>query len=203
MTTCVCYLFLSPALRCIRTYVAELTTVHELKRAPDAPRTVRGSAGQDRRPFRLATMGKRTLTNIIFPFHVIPRALTTTLARTPGGNDDCRPCRIRAHRGGGVSDPCYIRPHTTCSRAHMGLLLFVVYQHVLAICERGDARLWRNFCKDSHSWMAWMGTHGRNKRGSWRQLTKPLTTQVVVVVVIKKTWTKSAYSFFVLAHGTT
>jgi len=33
--------------------------------------------------------------------------------------------------------------------------------------------------------MAWLGTHGRNERGTWCQLTKPLTTQVVVVVVKK------------------
>jgi hypothetical protein len=36
-----------------------------------------------------------------------------------------------------------------------------------------------------------MGTHGRNKRGTWDQLTKPLKTQMVVVKNIddeKGTW---------------
>ena len=127
-------------------------------------------------------MGKRTLTNIILSFHVIPRAFTTALSRAPGDNDDDDGCRLPAHRDNGVGDPFYIRPHTTRKHTHLGFVLFVVHQHVLAIRERGDARLWRNFRKDGYSWMAWMGTHGRNKRGTWYQLTKPLKTQMVVVM---------------------
>jgi len=129
-------------------------------------------------------MGKHTLTNIILPFHVIPRAFTTTLSSAPGGGDDDDDDdrrRLRASPDNGIGNPFYIRPHTTRTHACLGFVLFVVYQHVLAICERGDARLWRNFRKDGHSWMAWMGTHGRNKRGTWYQLTKPLKTQMVVV----------------------
>jgi hypothetical protein len=126
-------------------------------------------------------MGKRTLTDVVLSFHVIPRAFTTALSRTPGDNDDDG-CRLRAPRDNGVGDPFYIRSHTTRTHAHLGFVLFVVHQHVLAICERGDARLWRNFRKDDRSWMAWMGTRGRNKRGTWCQLTKPLKTQMVVVM---------------------
>lgn len=138
-------------------------------------------------------MGKRPLANIILSFHVIPRAFTTALSRAPGDNDDRR--RLLAPRDSGVSDPYYIRSRTTRTHARLGFVLFVVHQHVLAICERGDARLWRNFRKDGYSWMAWMGTHGRNKRGTWCQLTKPLTTQVVVVVVKKTDEGKGTWAF--------
>ena len=127
-------------------------------------------------------MGKHNVTNIVLPFHVIPRAFTTALSRAPGDNDnDGDRRRLRASRDNGVGDPFYIRSHTTRKHARMGFVLFVVHQHVLTICERGDARLWRNFRKDGHSWMAWMGTHSRNKCGTWYQLTRPLKTQMVVV----------------------
>ena len=130
-------------------------------------------------------MGKRTLTDIILPFHVIPRCFKATLSRGPAPGDsdddgDRRGRRLRAPRNNGVGDTCYIRPHATSKQAHLGFVLFVVHQYVLAICERGDARLWRNFRKNGHSWMAWMGTHGRNKPGFGCELTKPLKIQVVV-----------------------
>src|SRR5882757_7723443 len=128
-------------------------------------------------------MGKHKLTNVILSFHVIPRAFATTLSRAPGDHDYDR--RLRAPRDNGVSDAFYIRPRTTRTHAYLGFVFFVVHQHVLAICEWGDARLWRNFRKDGHSRMAWMGSHSRNERGTWCQFTKPLKTQVVVVV--KKT----------------
>jgi hypothetical protein len=49
--------------------------------------------------------------------------------------------------------------------------------------------------------MAWMGTHGRNKRGTWCRLTKPLKTQMVVEKTLDDK--KDLYISFALAHGTT
>lgn len=55
--------------------------------------------------------------------------------------------------------------------------------------------------------MAWMGTHGRNKRGTWCQLlTKPLKTQMVVMKTLddeKGTWAFDLYPIVALAYGTT
>ena len=158
------------ALPCVAyIYIAEPAAVHECKRTPDAPRAV-----------RLAAVGKRALlADVVVPFHVVPRAVATPLARTSFAcaadvDDDprCPP------GNSGVGNPCRVRPHTARKQAHLGPLLFAVHQYVLAICERGDARIWRDFCKDGHSWMAWMGSYGRSKRGVWCSHTKPVTKQI-------------------------
>ncbi len=183
--TCICPLF-TRLLSChvlayARTYMAEPTSVHKFKRARDAPRAIHEPASQDTH-VRLATMGARALlTNVILPFHVVPRAFTTTLACTPSDDDDNDHGNPRcASRNSGVGDPFYIRPHATRTHARLGIVLFAVHQYVLTVRERGDARLWRDLRKDFRSWMAWMGSHGRNKRGTWYPLTKRLTTQMVV-----------------------
>ena len=69
-----CATFFSPALCCVRTNIAELTTVHDLKRP-----SLTLPADQDR-PVRLAAMERRNLINIILSFHVIPQAFTTALS---------------------------------------------------------------------------------------------------------------------------
>jgi hypothetical protein len=153
----------------LHTYIAEPAAVHERKRTPDAPRAV-----------RLAAVGKRALlADVVVPFHVVPRAFATPLARasfTCAADDDDDP---RCPPGNsGIGNPCRVRPRTACKQAHLGPLLFAVHQYVLAICERGDARIWRNFCKDGHSWMARMGPCGRSKRGTWCSHTKPVTKQI-------------------------
>ena len=51
-----------------------------------------------------------------------------------------------------------------------------------------------------------MGTHGRNKRGTWCQLTKSLKAQMVVKETLddeKETWALIYIIFLAPAHGTT
>jgi hypothetical protein len=129
-------------------------------------------------------MGEPALvTDLFVPVHVVPRALAlpfaraASLSRAPRDDDDNddkeqqhdsrrQPC------DGGFDDPRRVRQHAAREHPLLVLGLFVVHQHALAIRERRDARIRRNFRKNGHRTMARMGSKGRDELGTWHPLTE-------------------------------
>ena len=108
-------------------------------------------------------MGEPALVADVFvPVHVVPRALAlpfaraALLSRAPRDDDDDDDDREQRHDSrrqssdGGFDDPRRVRRHAAREHPLLVLGLFVVHQHALAVRERRDARIWRNFRKNGH-----------------------------------------------------